>query len=74
MGLFIEVCGWDFVYWVCTLGGIEQDLGFYDPARSFPGSPPVPPLINSSTETQSYACMHVDFFLIYFLFLLLVMF
>lgn len=27
-----------FVYAVCTSVGIEQDLGFCDPARSFPGS------------------------------------
>lgn len=67
MGLFIEGCGWDFVYSVCTLGGIEQDLGFCDPARSFPGSSQAPLLTDGSAETQSYACIQKSvFFNIFF--------
>lgn len=27
VGLFMEGCGWDVVYFVCTLCGAEQDLG-----------------------------------------------
>lgn len=67
MGLFIEGCGWDFVYSVCTLGGIEQDLGFYDPARSFPGSSQAPLLTDGSAETRSCACIQKGvFFNIFF--------
>ena len=62
MGLFIEGCGWDVVYFVCTLGGIEQDFGFCDPTRSFPGSSQVLPLIDGSTETRSYARIQTGVF------------
>lgn len=67
VGLFIEVCGWDFGYSVCTLGGIEQDFGFCGPARSFPGSSQAPLLTDGSTETRSSACIQTGvFFNIFF--------